>query len=137
MATAQQIYKFRSQFNEFSGNNVADPDIALSIDTASLWIDQNLWSANDYPLAILYWAAHFLTLKQMQLASVQLGGTGTTDLFIRNITFGERSVGFQQRQGAKSSEALAGPGEELLNETIYGQLYLMLRTRNVPGVAVI
>jgi hypothetical protein len=127
---------FRSVFSEFS--DVSDPQITMLLTTlAPAWVDEDIWSAKDYPLGILYWSAHILQLTLTQQASQAAGGTGETDLFIRQIRFGERSIGFQQRQGQKEVEAMAGPGESLLSQTIYGQQFLQLRARNVPAIAVI
>jgi hypothetical protein len=139
MATDSQIFVFRAKFPELAGAN--DPDVAEALDTAAVWVDDRIWSVRDFPLALLYWAAHFLTLKLQQLASVQLsggGGTGVTNLFLRSIAFGERRIMFGERKSvASAADKMLGPGEALLNETIYGQLYLALRSRNVIPVAVV
>jgi hypothetical protein len=136
MATSKSIYAFRSQFSEF--DTVADADIASALDTATLWVDPLIWSATDYPQALLFWAAHFLSLKQMQLASVEFGGTGASDIYIRSISFGERHVVFNERKDtASESDKMLGPGEQMLLDTIYGQLFLQLRSRNVFPIAVI
>jgi hypothetical protein len=134
MAANKDIFAFRSQFGEFA--TASDADIAIALDAATVWIDPDVWSARDYPLAVKYWAAHFLSLKLMQLASVQFGGTGETDLFVRSISFGERRVMFGERKESKS-QASAAPGEDLLDQTIYGSLYLMLRGRNIIPVLVV
>lgn len=134
MASTQLIYQFRSQFAEF--DTVPDADIASSLDIATLWLDQTLWNPSDYHLALMFWAAHYLSLKQQQLASVTVGGTGETDLFIREISFGERRVSFGQRQ-QYAKETMLGPGEQMLQATIYGMQYLQLRSRNIIPVAIV
>lgn len=130
------VFAFRSRFPEF-GTDVNDPDIQQSLVTALLWVDPAIWSSTDYNQALLFWAAHFLTLKQWQLATVQLGGSGETDIFIRQISFGERRVSFAERRSGQATEKMSGPGESMLEYTVYGQLYLMLRARNVPAVAIV
>lgn len=135
MAANVDIFRFRAQFPELK--DATDADIAVAFDTATLWVDPGVYTALDYPFALLYWAAHFTVLKQMQLASVAFGGTGETDIFIRSIGFGERRVQFGQRQSGKGMQLIVGPGEDLLDQTIYGQLYLQLRSRNVIPVVVI
>jgi hypothetical protein len=135
MASTQSIYQFRSRFSEF--DTVPDADIADALDISSMWLDPNLWSAADYSLALMFWAAHYLSLKQQQLASVQFGGTGSSDIFIRQISFGERRVAFNQRKNEMASEKMLGPGEQMLLWTIYGQQFLQLRARNIIPVAII
>lgn len=128
-ATTQQIYQFRSQFGEFT--NSSDADIANALNIAMLWVDQSVWSAKDYPQAVLLWAAHYLNLWLLEKASVQVGGTGDSSLYIQSISFGERHIEFQQRQQPSGLSEMLAPGEQLLLNTIYGQMYLMLRQRNV------
>lgn len=135
MASTSLIYQFRSQFPEF--DTVPDADIAVALDTSLLWLDPTLWDANDFPMALMFWAAHFLSLKQMQLASVQFGGTGASDLYIRQISFGERRVAFNQRKYETAAEKMLGPGEQMLLSTIYGMAFIQLRSRNIIPVAII
>jgi hypothetical protein len=135
MASTQSIYQFRSLFPEF--DSAVDADIASSLDVSALWLDQTIYTAQDYPMAIMFWAAHYLSLKLQQLASVQFGGTGATDLYINKISFGERRVSFGQRQYEMASEKMLGPGEQMLMSTIYGQQFIQLRARNVVPVAIV
>jgi hypothetical protein len=126
---------FRQWFPEFS--TVDDPSIIQSLYVATLWIDPAMWSKKDYPMAVLYWAAHWAQLVQNQLATMEIAGTGSTDIFLRQIRIGERTLGFASRQGQKEVEAMAAPGESLLSQTIYGQLFIQLRARNIPSVMVV
>jgi hypothetical protein len=135
MAKATDIFAFRSQFPEFA--SVKDADIATVLNTADIYLDSTMWSSTDFPLARMYWVAHMLTLQQMQGASIELGGTGMADLFLRQIRIGERTVSFGQRQFAKAAAAGAGPGEEMLSYTYYGQMFIQLRTRNIIPIAII
>lgn len=135
MATTQQIFQFKSRFPEFE--TAADADVSSALDTSALWIDPAVWSINDYAQALALWAAHFLTLKQIQLASVQFGGTGSSDIYVRSVSFGERRVVFDARSGSSYGEKMLGPGEQLLLQTIYGQMYITLRARNVIPVAIV
>lgn len=134
MSTSPEVFRFRSRFPEFD-DPANDPDISAAIDAAKRWIDPTIWG-RDYDEAWMLWAAHALSLRQMQLASNSLGGTGATDLFIRSVGFGERRVQFGQRKYGSGS-ASSAPGEDLLGYTLYGMEYLMLRARNIPGVATI
>ena len=135
MASARDIFRFRSQFPEF--DEVDDPSISQSLNTSKMWLDPAVWAPLDYDQAYLMWAAHLLSLIQMQTASTELGGTGETDLFVRSVSIGERRVVFQERRGTTVSEKMAGPGEDLLDQTIYGQMFLQLRGRNIIPVAMV
>ena len=133
--STQLLYQFRSQFPEFDTTKSAD--IAVALKVASLFVDSNIWTPTDYPQAMMYWAAHFLTLKAMQLAGVATGGVGSADLYVRSIAFGERHIAFGERRSALTAEKMLGPGEQMLLLTMYGEIYLMLRTRNVVPLAVV
>lgn len=135
MAKAQDVFAVRSQFPEFS--QVSDADIAAVLNTADIYLDPTQWSTTDFPVARLYWVAHMLTLQQMQGASVELGGTGMADLFLRQVRIGERTIGFGQRQFAKAAASGSGPGEEMLSYTYYGQFFIQLRTRNIIPIAIV
>lgn len=135
LALVQLIPQFRSLFSEF--DSVGDADVATVIKMASAYVDAAIWSNADYGAAMLFLAAHFLSIKQMQLASTEMGGTGETDIFVRMIRMQDRTVTFQQRSGEKQVESMSGPGESLLGQTWYGQQYLMLRARNVSAVAIV
>lgn len=134
MPLVPNIFAFRSRFAEFA--DTSDAEVNLGLQVAKLWVDPTVWNPVDYPEAVMFWAAHFVSLKQQQLASAEFGGGGGIDLFVRSIGIGERRVMFGER-GAFSGEQQLGPGESLLEQTIYGMLYLALRARNVPGVLVI
>ena len=135
MATAQDINSFRSKFAEFE--QVGDPDISVALNAADLWLDQTQWIAADFPLARILWAANYLALKELQIEMTETGGVGMSDLFIRSIGIGDRRVMFGERRLAKGTNAMLGPGEEMLTLTIYGEMFLQLRARNFPAVAVV
>jgi hypothetical protein len=135
MATPQDIIQFKATFPPFA--NVSDPAIATVLNTADLFLDPGPWSAQDWPMARYFWAAHWLQLQQMQTAAAEIGGAGMADLFLRMVRYEGKMVSFGERQSLSSKEATAGPGEELLNFTIYGLMYLQLRTRNIMPVLVI
>jgi Protein of unknown function (DUF4054) len=135
MASSHDVFAFRAQFPEFA--TVKDADLAATLNTADVFLDASQWSPRDFATARMYWVAHMLTLQQMQGASVELGGTGMADLFLRQVRIGERTVGFGQRQFAKAAASGAGPGEEMLAYTYYGQLFVQLRSRNIIAIAVV
>lgn len=135
MAKAPDVFAFRSRFPEFS--TVKDADLAATLNTADVFLDASQWSTRDFATARMYWVAHMLTLQQMQGATVELGGTGMADLFLREVHIGERTVSFGQRQFAKGAATAGGPGEEMLAYTYYGQLFVQLRSRNIIAIAVV
>lgn len=135
MATAAEIYAFRSRFPEFEDSK--DGEIAAAIEMAALWVDASVFEPTDFPVAIQLWAAHYMTLLQAQLASAQLAGGGMTDTFVRSIGFGERRVMFGERGAGRGGSASSAPGESMLENTIYGQLFLLLRQRNSIGVEIV
>lgn len=135
MASTQSIYQFKSQFSEF--DSVPDADIATSLDISKLWLDPTLWTEQDYQLALLFWAAHYLSLRQQQLAGVEFGGTGATDLYIKTVSFGERRVSFGQRQYELAGEKMLGPGEQMLMSTLYGMQFIQLRQRNIIPIVIV
>jgi hypothetical protein len=128
---------FRQWFPEFGTELVTDSVVTQALLAASLWIDPAMWSVTDYPMAVLYWSAHWIQMIQNQIATMEIAGTGATDVFLRTINIGERTLGFAERSGDSSAEAMAAPGESLFDETIYGMLYLQLRARNIIGVLVV
>jgi len=141
MATAQDVFAFRARFPVFA--SASDADVAIQIDAADAWLDPAMWEPNDFKWARWYLAAHWLTLEELWGAgggaSSESGTTtvGMSDLYVRQIRMGERMVSFGERQAFSKAEQSAGPGQGLMEATIYGQKYLMLRARNVPRVAIV
>lgn len=136
MASASDIIVLRARFPQFA--TVADPDIANAYDQADVFLDEAVWIPRDWPLARLYWAAHMLTLYQQftTAAATETGGTGSTDLYVKTVRYGEKLVSYAERM-AGADTMVAGPGEALLATTIPGQLFLQLRTRNIFAIAVV
>jgi hypothetical protein len=134
MATPEDIVRFRAAFPEFV--TVSDPAIATVLNTTDLFLDEEVWAPRDWPMARYYWAAHMLQLQQIQSASVELGGAGMADLYMKNVRYEGKMVSFGERMSF-SKEGTSGPGEELLTLTTYGLMYLQLRTRNIMPVLVV
>jgi hypothetical protein len=134
-AAALTLFNFRERFPEYE--NISNRDIVLALQVADLFVDPNKWNPADVQDARRFFAAHFLSLKQQQLASVQIGGAGSMDLFIRSVGFGERRVMFGERTAMVKGEVKLGAGEAMLNYTVYGMMYLQLRARNIPSVVVV
>jgi hypothetical protein len=135
VATVEDIIAFKARFSEFA--KLSDPPIAAVLNTADVYLDDVMWSPRDFPLARMLWAAHLLTLQQTVAANSTIDGTGMSDLFVRSIRFGDRTVTFEQRQSFMSAQAGMEPGEILLSSTTYGQLFLQLRSRNIIPVTIV
>ena len=127
------IWRFRSRFGEFAKIN--DADVQGMLDDAVDMLDETKWNAHDYPLAVLYLAAHNLAVRQPALAGT--GGGLTTDTYVRSVGFGERRVMYGERNIYRSTSYKYGPGEALYELTPYGQRYLQLLSRNFPGIMLI
>jgi hypothetical protein len=136
-ATAQDIAAFRSRFVSLA--SVDDASVAGMFDVVDVQIGSgsNWPSQADFQLARLALCAHLTVMEQMQISTTALGGIGMSDVFVRTVRFGERLVGFAQRKAFENLEQSAGPGETLLSSTIYGELFILLRDRNITAVAIV
>lgn len=143
MATSQDIIAFKAQMPVFA--SVRDADVAAVLNTAAFMVpNDGTYDSASYPQALRFYAAWLLDLMQQQEASATLSGddgsavgSNPIDVFVSGITFGERTVSFQQRNLLNSASKTLGPGEALLNENMWGILYQQLRMRNVPAVMII
>lgn len=137
-ATSSDVIRFKARVPEFRA--LPDPDIAAALDEADMWLDETMWEPLDFQWARQWLAAHFLKLVQSYADATGGADTGSqasqVGTFVRSISFGERRVMFGERKftSTKAGSGVAGAGEELLEDTIYGLKYLMLRARNIPGV---
>lgn len=135
MASHQDIIAFKARFSALA--SVKTPDIAAAIDLADGFLDASKWDPSDFLIARLLLAAHLTAMEQQAIANNTIDGTGMSDLFVNTVKFGERTVSFAQRQAFSKLGAGMAPGEEMLLRTQYGELFLQLRFRNVPAVAII
>jgi len=143
------VEEFRKAFPQFS--TATDDQIQMAIDTGMTWVDV-WWFWPDMKMAVMYAAAHYLTLNDRATGGMITGGGGTggggsvTDpdvglIWVKSVRFRDRSVTYD-RVGTDSSESSsAGPGQssatDFWKSTPYGQLYLSFLRRNAPHVAVI
>lgn len=135
MTLQANIFAFRNRFPEFK--DVDEPIILNYMDFATTQLDKETWDLeNDYERGILLLAAHLVS-KHLQLAAQSSDGSGATDLFVSSIHFGERTVSFGRRGEADSTVGALGVGERALDDTMYGQMFLQLRSRNVIPVVLI
>lgn len=135
MTLQVNLFAFRNRFAEFKG--VDDATILNFMDFALTQLDKETWSiGTDYEKGVLYLTAHLLS-KFLQQQAQGADGSGPTDLFVSSIHFGERSVSFGRRGDSESSLGALGVGEKGLDDTLYGQLFLKLRSRNVIPVVIV
>ena len=130
---------FRRTFPEladYDGNLVRQAMFA-----AQSFADEVEWLPQDYPLALLYMAAHIaIQLKKAadDIAAAS-GGAGLAEgTFISSVSFGDRSVAFRQmRDWSQLGQGGASAAMKDLDETFYGQLYVKLRLRNIMPVLIV
>lgn len=141
---------FKARFPEFA--DLGDPLIVLLLEEADAFTDAR-WDDRDRKIAVLHLAAHAalqITLTQSAFAaaagssSSSEGGSTTTDTQeIKSVSFGSSSVTFGSAS-TKSSSSIASssssPGLRVgaaYVDTIYGQMFLSLRRRNIGGPVVV
>lgn len=140
----------KARFPEFV--DVADETIQPFIDAAGIWVDTFMWTETDYYYAIVYLTAHYLALYQRAIFASSTGGTGGTggeviegDLatFVSEIKFEDFDVKFGQDKRQSTSGGSSGGGgvvtssEAIMEASPYGLLFVQLRDRNVPHMAVL
>lgn len=134
MSIQLNVFAFRSRFPEFK--TVPSDTVTFMLEYAATQLSKDVWTiGNDYELGILYLTAHMVSKWQQTQANAS-DGSGATDLFVQSIHFGERSVSFGRRGDSDSKVGALGLGEKGLDDTLYGQMFLNLRQRNVPSIAI-
>jgi hypothetical protein len=136
MATSADVISFRLAYPEFKA--LTDADVAGALDDADIWLDPQMWSPRDFPLARYLLTGHFLALLAQLLANQAALGDlmGFTNQTLKMTAFGERRVAFGQLAGEKEatkSKYASGPDIQFA-ETPYGQSYLLLRSRNIMPI---
>lgn len=128
--TLPTLEQFRTKFPTFAG--VADATITAAIQEASASVDQS-WIEADYQPAILYLAAHILTVDGALYRDLgSIGGIIGAGLV------SEAKVGDAQVKLAGSASGGSGSGNGSgLASTPYGLRYRDLLRRNQPAVALV
>jgi hypothetical protein len=122
--------QFKAKFPTFAA--VADPTITLAITEASASVDRG-WVEADYQPAILYLAAHIMTIDGVVIAGSDLGSAGGV---INAGLVSEMKVGDVQVKlsgSAGGSSGSAGGDMTGLRSTGYGRRYVELLRRNQSG----
>jgi hypothetical protein len=107
--------EFFERFPEFEAMGVEEPAVAAALLDAARRVDTT-WTAGDYPTAILYLAAHFVSVN----ADAVGGG------LINSESFGPISVSYAR---AASPDGLTG--------SAYGQRFFELVSLNIGGPLVV
>lgn len=122
--------QFKAKFPTFAA--VAEPTITLAIQEASASVDTG-WIEADYQPAIMYLAAHIMTIDGVVIAGSDLGGAGGV---INAGLVSEMKVGDVSVKLAGNASGGGGSGSTYAT-TGYGQRYLELLRRNQPAIAVV
>jgi hypothetical protein len=124
---------FKVKFPTFA--SVADPTVTAAIAEAGTSVD-NTWIEADYQPAILYLAAHIMTLDGVVIAASDLGSAaGAINAgLVSEMKVGDVAV---KLGGSSSSGGGAGGSGTGLASTGYGRRYLELLRRNHPAVALV
>lgn len=130
--TTPTLEQFRTKFPTFSG--VADATINAASDEARSSVDTT-WIEADYQPAILYLAAHILTIDGALIAASDLGGAGG---IVGAGLVSDMKVGDVSVKMAGSASGGGGSGfSSGYATTPYGRRYLELLRRNHPAVALV
>lgn len=134
MATSQDVISFKARIPDFG--DTSDADVAAALDEADMWISAEMWDPADFVWARMFLAAHNLQMAAMFSSMAASGGGAavSSDLFVRMVAFGERRVMFGERKASTAADQITGPGQAMLDDTIYGQKFLRLRSRNIPSI---
>jgi hypothetical protein len=145
------VEEFRKAFPEFA--SASEEQIQFAIDTGMTWID-TWWFWPDAKFAVMYAAAHYLTLHDRASGGMISGGSGTGGgtppiidpeagkVWVKSIRFRDRSITYDRVSGGADATSGGSGGVttsagEFWEQTPYGQMLLSYRRRNVPHIAVI
>jgi len=143
------VAEFRSAFPEFA--EVPDSKVEFELFSAMQWVD-TYWSPIDAKLAVMYSAAHFLSMHDTASGGVisgdeggSGGGGGAVDpevgkIWVRTVRFRDRMITYDRVDASDATGGSSGTGSdasEFWEATYYGKRYLSFLRRNVPHVAVI
>jgi hypothetical protein len=123
----------KAKFPTFA--SVADATITLAIAEAGASVDTT-WVEADYQPAVLYLAAHIMTLDGVVISASDLGGAaGVINAgLVSEMKVGDVAVKLGGSSGSGSGGSGSGVG---LAATGYGRRYLELLRRNHPAVALV
>ncbi len=128
--TVPTAAQFKAKFPTFAA--VADATIDLAIGEANASVDTT-WVEADYQPAIMYLAAHIMTIDGVVIAGAGLGdGAGIINAgLVSDMKVGDVAVKLAGPAGGSSG---SGSG---LSSTGYGRRYLELLRRNQPAILLV
>jgi len=147
------VEEFRKMFPEFA--EVSDEHVQVFIDIGCSWVDPRFWFSPDAKVAAMFAAAHYLSMQDKASGGELTGSTGggvtppggavdpeLGKIWVKSVRFRDRSVTYDRvsltdQKKTNSADATKTASSEFWNATLYGQLYLSYRRRNVSHVAVI
>ena len=144
--------ELKARFPEFA--DVADPQVTIFISAAVNEVEPAQYIEKYYTPAIIYLAAHYMWLYQQQLLinanAVSGGGSGgggeegAVQTYLSTMRWEDFQVDFRSSKanttggGSTSTwSATMGNVSPLYGRSVYGQLYVELRKRNLPSVVLI
>jgi hypothetical protein len=124
--------QFKAKFLTFAA--IGDPTLDMAITEASASVDRS-WIEADYQPAIMYLAAHIMTIDGVLSATVDLENVSSV---INSGIVTKMKVGDVDVTLAGAASGTAGAGAATgLRSTGYGLRYLELLRRNQPAVALV
>jgi hypothetical protein len=125
---------FKAKFPTFAP--VADATIDLAIAEAGSSVDTT-WIERDYQPAILYLAAHIMTIDGVLAAAVDIDDASSVinSGLVTEMKVGDVAV--KLASGSSGSGSGSGGSAFGYGSTAYGQRYLDLLRRNHPAVALV
>lgn len=89
-----------------------------------------------FPKALAYFVAHMRTLNDM-ISDAVAGGSGAGDpSFTAGALTREKEGDLERGYASSASSSSGGDAEELLRKTLYGQMFLQLRSMVIVPVTV-
>ncbi|HEV7258940.1 MAG TPA: DUF4054 domain-containing protein [Bosea sp. (in: a-proteobacteria)] len=130
--TLPTLEQFRTKFPTFAG--VAGPTITAAIQEASASVGTS-WIEADYQPAILYMAAHLMTLDGALFEALGAGAAG--GLMGAGLVTETKVGDAQVKLGGNSGSSGGSASSSGLSSTPYGLRYRDLLKRNQPAVALV
>jgi hypothetical protein len=124
---APTVAEFKARFPTVAGSK-SDPTIQAFLDEATNTIDTT-WREADYKIAIMYLAAHNMTLEDNAASG---GGGAVASGVVASESFGGMSISYDNSKGGSDAAANSEWGA-----TFYGQQFYLLLKRNKPAIVVI
>ena len=98
--------------------DIDDVTVNAMIDMASAFVSPKGFD-NKYEQALAYYTAHLFAMRSI----VNIGGSTDTKIIAGNVS-SEKEGDLQRSYGSSN---ITSTGDDLLNRTYYGKLFLMLR----------